>query len=139
MTAFTISGGDFMVQLQSIPSSIQDLNKIVILPDQPVRIASQVLDDLPHKALFNARRYERIQTAPALAQQNPSISLLRQGSERLPGKPEDRTLASPPRHEIHLFLSANMITVLPSELFTLENLTVLTLRAFSVTVMAHLI
>lgn len=125
----TDSATDVGLKLKTIPPTIHDLTKITILskfapPPPPA-------EGNPHKAPFNARRLERIQTAPASAfVQGGSRGLARQGSETLAQSSAAARAPPPPppRHEIHLFLSSNVISVLPPELFEVKNLTVLTLR-----------
>ena len=113
--AYSISGPhsslyEFRVQrgqcLSYIPSEIGHLAHLVLMPDKHVAVSN------------TSRKFTRSVTAPASTglfsrrERSPLRSLLRQG----------------PSNCVQIFLAQNQIRVLPFELFSLQNMTVLSLR-----------
>jgi len=93
--------------LKTIPASITDLAGFFNTTE------------LSEQSLFLGRSLSRVKTEPAFESRVRSFertkSIMDSGKER---------------HMLQLYLSGNSIDYLPPELFTLRNLTVLSLRAF---------
>jgi len=93
--------------LKSIPASISDLSGFFNTTE------------LSEQSLFHGRTLSRVNTEPASHSRVRSFertkSIMDSGKER---------------HVLQLYLSGNDISFLPLELFALQNLTILSLRAF---------
>ncbi|KIJ65103.1 hypothetical protein HYDPIDRAFT_89235 [Hydnomerulius pinastri MD-312] len=93
-------------QLKSIPASIGDLSSFFVTPE------------LSEHTLFSGRSFTRVNTAPAV-ESSRTRSFERTQSIKDSGKE---------RHVLQLYLVGNSITSLPPQLFTVQNITVLSLR-----------
>lgn len=92
-------------ELKSIPASIGDLSQFFNIPES-------------EQSLFSTRVMARVNTDPP-----PTRSSLERTQSIKDSAKE--------RHVLKLYLMRNMITSLPPELFTVKNLTVLSLRMSS--------
>lgn len=109
--------------LTSLPARIvSDLGKVVVLPgaretsdDSRLRISSV-------RPIYNRRAFARFQTAPASAGIAWGSSAMRNKSAS-----SNQILSGASRDYIDLYLGNNLITKLPSELWTLRNLRILSL------------
>lgn len=97
-------------QLKSIPASIGDLSGFFNTPESS------------EQSLFSGRVLARINTEPAIESAR-TRSFERTQSIKDSGKE---------RHVLKLYLMMNMITSLPPELFSVKNLTVLSLRTLTI-------
>ncbi|CAE6436483.1 unnamed protein product [Rhizoctonia solani] len=107
---------DLESKVTEIPREIIDLNKMVSLPLEPPMITEPPPLQSPESPsrsniVSAAERSRRV-----FSQSRSTSSLFSSGSP------------SKPKQEIQLYLANNGITVLPSELFQLNNLTLLSLR-----------
>ena len=134
-----------------IPPTIADLESYVVLPPtqnpssapSSPKASPTLLPTAPETTFSSARPFIRATTLPAAAF-NDAFFLRSKDGERLRGTPATRaaslqSVAQPNstqlrRREIHMFLANNSIPRLPVELFRVSSLTVLSLRAFLISV-----
>ena len=133
------SSTSFGGAITSIPPSIADLEKLVVLagPTQVSRLspAPASVTSSPTKPARTKRVFTRAKTAPVLfggrnpndiAFSNPRFGLI--GGKALSSSQAIRPTSTSPSNDVQLYIANHSIRVLPTELFWVGNLAVLSLR-----------
>ncbi|TCD60823.1 hypothetical protein EIP91_009426 [Steccherinum ochraceum] len=138
-----LSSTSFGGAITYIPPSIADLEKLVVLPE-PSRSsrlspAPASVTSSPTKPQAGTRKFARAVTAPVYFSRRGagdalfSSSHFGLGAGKSISSPSVARLSGPTLNEVQLYIANHSIRSLPTELFWLSNLTVLSLRGNKLT------